>query len=639
MSSIRSHGRSPGVFQRFLGFFLALGVATLLAGCAQLPTDVERPVSTALASPDGTALDALVQERRKTNGGRAASGFLLMPTPQAAYGSRLTLVEAAQKTLDLQYYAIHADASSERLLRAVAAAAKRGVRVRILLDDFHGTGRNALVMRMGFEPNIEMRMFNPLAGARGSTVGRMVNAVGDFNRAQQRMHNKLFVADNAMAVTGGRNLGDAYFGIAQTRNFVDLDVLAAGPIVRELSSSFDHYWNNERAYPVQSLVTRQELSEIRDETRAAEVSRDGKANDSAGSTAPEATIRTTGIPSNTSDTVGNGGRLPDGEPRPTEAGPTDAQRVAVWDQRPLDLQRAEFVWAPAAVMVDKPAKIPSDAAEAKDSSPGESVQTPGLVITRLDPAPSTTDVVGAQGRRVTGLVAATEIASDADTVVDGLLNLISQSRQELLIISPYFVPGPDMLQAFATARERGVRIRVLTNSLASNDAPVAHVGYARHREKLLALGVELYELRSEHSGVGSAFGTSGSSGSSASRGSGSTAGSSGLGESRAMLHSKVLVMDKRLVVIGSMNLDQRSQLQNTEIALLIRSAVLAQQVAAEIDPTMTHGAWHVQRVDGDLVWRAPQESGVKDATTEPDTSTTLRVLLKLFGPLVPEELL
>lgn len=639
MSSTRAHGHPPGAFQRLRSFFLALGVATLLAGCAQLPTDVQRPVSTALDAPAGTALDALVQERRKTNGGRAASGFLLLPTPQAAYGSRLALVEAAQKTLDLQYYAIHADASSERLLRAVAAAAKRGVRVRILLDDFHGTGRNALVMRMGFEPNIEMRMFNPLAGARGSTVGRMVNAIGDFNRAQQRMHNKLFVADNAMAVTGGRNLGDAYFGIAQTRNFVDLDVLAAGPIVRQLSSSFDHYWNNERAYPVQSLVTREELREIRDETRAAEVSRDGKANDSAGSTAPQATIRTVGTPGNAgnaSDTVGNGGRLPDGEPRPTEAGPTDAQRVAAWDQRPLDLQRAEFVWAPAAVMVDKPAKIPSDAAEARANSTGEGAQTPGLVITRLDPAPATNDGAGAQGRRAAGLVAATEIASDADTVVDGLLNLIAQSREELLIISPYFVPGPDMLQAFATARARGVRIRVLTNSLASNDAPVAHVGYARHREKLLALGVELYELRSEQSGVGSAFGASGSSGSS---GAGSATGSNGLGESRAMLHSKVLVMDKRLVVIGSMNLDQRSQLQNTEIALLIRSAVLAQQVAAEIDPTMSHGAWHVELVDGSLVWRAPQESGEKDTTTEPDTSAGLRILLKIFGPLVPEELL
>ena len=582
-------------FVSLRNLLLALAVTSALAGCAQLPTDVPRPVSNALASPQGTALDALVNERRQTNNGRAASGFMLLPTPQTAYGSRLALVDAAQKTLDLQYYAIHADASTERLLRAVLAASQRGVRVRILLDDFHGTGRNALVMRLGFEPNIEMRMFNPLAGARGSSIGRMVNAIGDFNRAQQRMHNKLFIADNAMAVTGGRNLGDAYFGIAQTRNFVDLDVLTVGPIVQNLSASFDQYWNNERAYPVESLVTREELKDIRDKTIAAEKTRTDRqnaANDggpgNSAKAAPEGT-------------TGDGGKLPDGEPRPTDAGPTDAQRTAAWDQQPLDLRRANFIWAPAVVMADKPAKIPVE--DAQDAN-----------------------------------VDAAKVASagESETVVDGLLNLIAQSREDLLIISPYFVPGPDMLQAFATARARGVKVRVLTNSLASNDAPVAHAGYARHREKLLALGIEIYELRSEQSGLGSAFGSSGSSGSS---GAATSAGSSGVGDSRAMLHSKVLVMDKRLVVIGSMNLDQRSQLQNTEIALLIRSAALAQQVAAEIDPTMANGAWHVELVDRRLVWRAPQGSNLQDATHDPDTSLGLRMLLKVFGPLAPEELL
>jgi putative cardiolipin synthase len=589
---ITGHLRSSTRRLRTLG--LALAVASVVAGCAQLPTDVQRPVSTALVSAQGTALDVLVQERRQANKGRAQSGFLLLPTPQTAYGSRLALVEAAQKTLDLQYYAIHADASTERLLRAVLAASQRGVRVRILLDDFHGTGRNALVMRLGFEPNIEMRMFNPLAGARGSSMGRMFNAIGDFDRVQQRMHNKLFIADNAMGVTGGRNLGDAYFGIAQTRNFVDLDVLAAGPIVRDLSASFDRYWNNERSYPVQSLVTREELKDIRDKTIAAERSRGDRPQ------RPNANANASAAPEGN---IGDGGKLPDGEPRPTDAGPTEAQRVAAWDQRPLDIRSAEFVWAPAVVMDDEPAKIPADAPDASASLP-----------------PATT----------------TGAPADDETVVDGLLSLITQARQELLVISPYFVPGPDMLQAFATARAQGVNVRVLTNSLASNDAPVAHAGYARHREALLKMGVELYELRSEQTGLGSALGSSGSSGSTGTA-SAAIAGSSG--DSRAMLHSKVLVVDKRLVVIGSMNLDQRSQLQNTEVALLVRSSVLAQQVAAEIDPTMSHGAWHVELVDGRLVWRAPLESNLTDATHDPDTSLGLRMLLKVFGPLAPEALL
>ena len=114
-------------------------------------------------------------------------------------------------------------------------------------------------MRLAFVPNIEMRMFNPLAGARGSTLGRLFSSLDDASRIQQRMHNKLFIADNVLGVTGGRNLGDAYFGNGKSGNFVDLDVLAADPIVQDLSRSFDAYWNNERAYPVQSLVTREEL--------------------------------------------------------------------------------------------------------------------------------------------------------------------------------------------------------------------------------------------------------------------------------------------------------------------------------------------------------------------------------------------
>lgn len=182
-----------------------------------------------------------------------------------------------------------------------------------------------------------------------------------------------------------------------------------------------------------------------------------------------------------------------------------------------------------------------------------------------------------------------------------------------------------MKQAFAAARARGVRVRVLTNSLASNDAPVAHAGYARHREDLLAMGVGLYELRSEQAGLGSAFGSSG--------------GSNLAGESRSMLHSKALVMDGQFLVIGSMNLDLRSQLQNTEIALLIRSNALSRMAARQIETTMHDDAWRVERSDGGLVWRAPEKNGIKDSDTEPDASAGLRLLLKMFGPLAPDRLL
>jgi len=549
----------------------ALGALMIcMAACAQLPQDVPRPESRALASAEGTPLGALVQQRRREAGARSGSGFLLLEGPQNAYGSRLALVEAASRTLDLQYYAIHADASTARLMRAVREAAARGVRVRILVDDFHSTGRNALVLRLAYERNIEIRLFNPLAGARASSLGRIVNSLGDAGRIQQRMHNKLFIADNALGITGGRNLGDAYFGHGDAGNFVDLDVLAAGEVVKELSRSFDTYWNNERAYPVQALVTREELDKIRDDARAERERQGGVAD------AP---------------------RPPDGEPRPTGGGnpaQAAARRAAVWNQQPLDLKTEPFVWAPAAMLADGPAKIPADDQAAAGPAPAA-------------PPP-------AKGE-----------APPGETVVDGLLNLIAQARSDLLIISPYFVPGPDMKKAFAEAVRRGVRVRVLTNSLASNDAPIAHVGYARHRRELLALGVALYEMRSEQATVGSALGTFGA---------GVT------GESRAMLHSKVLVVDGRLLVVGSMNLDLRSQKQNTEIALLIRSRPLSEQATALIETSLREGAWHVERTDsGGLVWRAPQGSGLQDAHRDPDASLGLRLMLKLIGPLAPDEML
>ena len=148
-------------------------------------------------------------------------------------------------------------------------AARRGVRVRILLDDFNSTGRNALVMGMAFVPNVEMRMFNPLPGARGAGALRALASLYDLRRIQHRMHNKLFIADNAWGIVGGRNLGDAYFGTADGSNFIDMDVLAVGPVVQAMSASFDRYWNNPLAYPVQSLITPDELRNLRDTTRPA----------------------------------------------------------------------------------------------------------------------------------------------------------------------------------------------------------------------------------------------------------------------------------------------------------------------------------------------------------------------------------
>ncbi len=487
-------------------------------------------------------------------------------------------------------------------------------------------------MRLAFEPNIEMRMFNPVAGARSSAFWRMVSALSDFSRVQQRMHNKLFIADNAMGIAGGRNLGDAYFGHDTSGNFVDLDVLAAGRIVQDLSRSFDSYWNNERAYPVQSLITQEELQAQRAALAAT-------ATTTATADAPES-ARTAPSPA---PTVAPDPAATTSSPMAPDA--DEAQRSRVWDRKPLDLKTARFVWAPAVVLVDKPAKIPAESsATAEPLAPQPETPSPRAAVAAQQrsakapahmaaasvPPTTTIDAAASDGSgaaQSSPTAAQDDMGDKEDTVVDGLLQLMGNARRDLLVVSPYFVPGREITAAFAQARARGVRVRVLTNSLASNDAPIAHAGYARHRKKLLGMGVELYEMHSEATGVRRAFSATGSGGAT--------------GSSRAMLHSKLVIMDNRLLAVGSMNLDMRSQKHNTEIALLIRSAELARRAGNSIEQALRDAAWHVelQSGDGGLVWRAPQGSNLQDATSEPGASVPLRLLLLLLGPLAPDHLL
>jgi len=147
------------------------------------------------------------------------------------------------------------------------------------------------------------------------------------------------------------------------------------------------------------------------------------------------------------------------------------------------------------------------------------------------------------------------------------------------------------------------------------------------------MGVELYEMRADQEG------TVGGMGSTAGLGSGSGVGGSKSGASRASLHTKAVMIDQRMAVIGSMNLDLRSRRQNSEVALLIRSAAIAQQAAKQVDATVSQGAYRVELAYGELVWRAPPGASFKDAHSEPEASAKLRLLVQLIGPFAPDEML
>ena len=550
----------------WLGLLLSLG----LSGCASLPSYVQRPVSTALADNTDTRLGKAVAARALAATTRNDSGFALVGSAELAFTSRMTLIKAAEKTLDLQYYAIHADDTTDRMFEALREAAGRDVRVRILLDDFNTAGKDAQVLKLAYEKNIEMRLFNPLPSNRASALWRIISSLSDAARLQRRMHNKIFIADNAVAITGGRNLGDTYFGQSDGVNFVDIDVLAAGRMAKDLSRSFDQYWNNPLAYPVQSLISAKDIEALK-----------SKPTNVAASSAENSAPVAVATPASADTNAPNKTTLTRVAVDPAGLTTTIA---ALPDT--TDLRLLSWTWAASTMLVDKPSKIAEDADAAEESN---------------------------------------------DTAVDGLLSLMARAQTDLLVVSPYFVPGPEMMKQFADIRRRGVRVRVLTNSLASNDAVAAHAGYARYREALIAMGVEIYEMRSLQRGTVPSFGSG------AGLGSGSTGGSSG--GSRASLHAKAVVVDNLLLVVGSMNLDLRSKLQNSEVAIAIRNRKLASEATALIEPGLTTGAYRVELVNGQLIWRAPVGSGLPDATSEPDASLGLKLLVKIIGPFAPDEML
>ena len=233
--------------------WLTLVAALSLAGCAALPGQVDRPISQVRADTNDTRL-AQVAAASTPVGDPRLSGFRLLPDGEEALAVRLALIRRAEKSIDVQYYLIAADGTGRRFLDELAAAAARGVRVRVLVDDLSATGSDRLFGALAGRPGVEVRSFNPLPARGDSFARRLTLSLHDLPRINHRMHNKLFIADGSFAVTGGRNIGDEYFGRGRAAHFIDMDLLSTGPVVTELSALFDRFWNSPHAYPMQSLV-------------------------------------------------------------------------------------------------------------------------------------------------------------------------------------------------------------------------------------------------------------------------------------------------------------------------------------------------------------------------------------------------
>ncbi len=263
-----SRARHPARAARRLAVAGLAALALVLSGCATHPpaTSLPRPVTHALPQDTPTPLrDALAAPERAHPG---ESGFRVLSVGTDALQMRIALARAATRTLDMQYYIATEDTTGKLLLAAALYAADRGVRVRMLVDDLNFKDIGQIMASLNAHPNIEIRVFNPFGATQRGMFARTADLVTKIDRFTRRMHNKAMIADNQLAIVGGRNLGDEYFSASPTLQFRDLDVLSAGPVTADISSSFDAYWASASAYPLRAL-NHQRFSPRRTWTRRA----------------------------------------------------------------------------------------------------------------------------------------------------------------------------------------------------------------------------------------------------------------------------------------------------------------------------------------------------------------------------------
>ncbi|MDX1506718.1 MAG: phospholipase D family protein [Woeseiaceae bacterium] len=480
-----------------------------------------RRESSKIADTDDTQLGRAANEWLRGRGDKC--GILRLDLGLDALAIRVGLIDAAEKSIDIQSYLIKDDLSGNLISLKLIEAAQRGVRVRVLMDDALTEDIDAGLLSLNYFSNIEIRVFNPFPRRRS----RVISFIANFNILNRRMHNKSFTVDNQVTIVGGRNIADEYYQTRHDSEFLDEDLLAIGPVVDDVSDGFDEYWNTRESVPIdvfESLVERRPPDEA---LRAGREFLEQHKDSPYLRAADDRLIR---------------------------------QFLA--GQLPL-------LEAVAEVVLDHPDKAR------------------GL----------TRDQIGETS--------------------EYLRKLISSATEEVIIVSPYFVPQKRGVRFLGGLADNGVRVVVITNSLASTNHASVHAVYARYRKPLLRRGVEIYELRPRASGA-------------------SLEEDSSL-IAKLTLHSKVAVVDRRDVFVGSFNLDPRSLYINTEMGMSVRCEQLATSMRHSVLRSLNRHAYSLRLApNGGLRWKYMTRNGEKMAAKEPHTDLWLRIKTRLMG-LLPIE--
>ena len=435
-----------------------------------------------------------IANRIAASHGPEASGFLMLDANKAALDWRLALVDSATSSIDIQTYLWYPDNAGRLLLERVVNAAKRGVHVRLIVDDLLTIGLDQTLVELETHPNIEFRLFNPWKKRHlGARAGEMLV---EMERLNIRMHNKLVIVDGVATIIGGRNIGDHYFGLSHDYNFSDLDILAFGRAAQQAEDMFDHFWNSEWVVSVQNL---------------------------------------------------------DIEP--------DAKFAAkAWSRLQAKNQRA-----------------------------------PELAAFPREPVAWTKSLDALETRLHTGTSVISHDEAGEEAIAQNMggemFAFFERARQELLVTNAYIIPGPPGIELVQQLTDRGVDVKILTNSLASHDVPAVNSHYRDWRDELINAGAELYELRADAQ-IRPWVDTPPVEGKFVS------------------LHTKAAVVDGRYVFVGSMNLDPRSVHINTESGIFIDSPGLARELAGlmnrDMDPV---NAWQVRLdANGKPYWTNSDET-------------------------------
>lgn len=496
--------------------FILTGMLLLtLSGCSTLPKYYpSKPVYAYDIDTSQTHLAQMIAPLKSMN--PDLTGYHVLNDPLDALAARIHLIDQSEKTLDLQYYIWDNDRVGSLALYKIIQAADRGVKIRLLIDDNNAKSMEAIYLALDQHANIDVKLFNPY----GFRQLRPLDIVLDLKRINRRMHNKTFTADNQISVIGGRNMSNHYYNVSDNYQFSDVDVMLVGQAVEDISHSFDEYWNDSYAYPVQQVVNANQYR-LRYEGLKQQLTAHYEL----------ATVQNYLNISNRSNDFENW-----------------LKHHADWD------------WVNAEVVKDTPDKI-------KDKAKKE------------------------------------------QHINFQMVNNLAIPQQNVDLISAYFVPQKKGEQTISALAEKGVKVRVLTNSFKANDVALVHAFYAKYRLDLLKSGVELYEflpaLPDEYINAET-------------KELSKQAKISLKGLSRSSLHTKLMAIDDKQVFIGSFNFDPRSANLNSEIGVILNSPQLAAEINQTMDANIEKYAYKLTlNAENKIIWQRQTPTGIKTYNKEP----------------------